>query len=368
MRSLWVVATKELTDLVRDRRALLVGLLLPAMAVPAISEILQAGLQRRLQAPARVAVVGGHHAPALLQAAQGFFDPVPVADPESALRQGQLDAVLIVPEDFNRAVEQARAELTLKYRAQDPDGLAAREKVLQAIAQYTLPLVERTLGQRGLTREALTPVQLREEPVAGGGGWLGFTVPLFVVVWAFAGAAVVAADVTAGERERGTWDLLLCSPVGRWGIVAGKFLACSVAGLAVAFATVGSQLALAGARSGFLLSPLQFAAVAVAALCSTWVAASGALALSLLARSAREANQYALPLYLAALAAAAAAEGLRAWPLSSLVPVLNAFLLAQAAMGGSVEVVPLVHAVASSLAAAGALMAIAHRLMGREQT
>jgi sodium transport system permease protein len=366
VRVAWAVVAKELVDLVRDRRALLVGLLLPAVAVPAVSELLQAGAQRRLQAPARVAVVGAQRAPGLLEAGRGLLEPVTVPDPEDALRRGHVDAVLVVPEGFEQALRRGAAELTLKYRAQDPDGLVARERVVRLVAQYALPLVDQTLAQKGLSRNALTPVRVREEPTGRGGGWLGFTVPLFVVVWAFAGAAVVAADLTAGERERGTWDLLLCSPADRWSIVAGKFVACCAAGLALASAAVASQWGLSGARLG--LSLAQLGALAAAGLCATWVSASGSLALSLLARSAREANQYALPLYLVALAAAAAAEVLRDWPGAPFVPVLNAFLVAERAVGGSVEPAPLASSLVSSLVAAGALLALARGLLERERT
>ncbi len=368
MRVAWAVAAKELVDLLRDRRTLLVGLILPAVAVPAVSELLQAGWQSRLQTPSRVAVVGAHRAPALLEADRESLKLVTVPDPDSALRRGQVDAILVVPEGFEQALGQGRAELTLKYRVHDLDGLFARERVLRMVAAYTLPLVDRALAEKGLSREALTPVRLREEPVAGGGGWLAFTVPLLVVVWTFAGSAVVAADLTAGERERGTWDLVLCSPAARWSILAGKFAACNAAGLALAGAAVACQLGLATARLGSWLSPGQLAALAVAAVCSSGVAASAALSLGLLARSAREANQYALPLYLVALAAAAAADGLRGWSAAAFVPVLNAFLVAQLAVGGSVEPLRLATSLASSVLLTGALLALARLLLGREQT
>lgn len=360
-----MVAAKELVDLARDRRALVVGLLLPAVAVPAVSELLQVTAQRRLQAPARVAVVGGHRAPELLEAAPELVVPVTVPDPDHALRSGQVDAVLVVPEGFAGAVRRGSAELALKYRAQDPDGLVARERVARLVAEYALPLVDRVLAQRGLSRDALTPVRLREEPVGGGGGWLGFTLPLFVLVWAFAGAAVVAADVTAGERERGTWDLLICSPADRWGLLGGKFCACAAAGVALPAAAVVSQLAFHGFRPG--LSAVQLAGLATAAVCSAAVAAAGALTLGLVARSAREANQYALPLYLLALAAAAGADGLRAWPAAHSLPILNAFLLAQRAVAGTVEPGGLAVSVASSLLAAGLLLAVARSLLERER-
>ena len=58
--------------------------------------------------------------------------------------------------------------------------------------------------------------------------------PIFVLLAAFIGGMSVAADVTAGERERGSLESLLLHPVSRLAIAGGKWLAVS----AVAVATV----------------------------------------------------------------------------------------------------------------------------------
>src|SRR6185503_15218994 len=44
------------------------------------------------------------------------------------------------------------------------------------------------------------------------------------VILCFTGAMYPAMDLTAGEKERGTMETLLCSPVARVDIVLGKFL------------------------------------------------------------------------------------------------------------------------------------------------
>ncbi len=51
--------------------------------------------------------------------------------------------------------------------------------------------------------------------------------PIFVLLAAFIGGMSVAADVTAGERERGSLESLLLHPVSRLAIVGGKWLAVS---------------------------------------------------------------------------------------------------------------------------------------------
>ncbi|HRE09004.1 MAG TPA: ABC transporter permease subunit, partial [Opitutaceae bacterium] len=49
-------------------------------------------------------------------------------------------------------------------------------------------------------------------------------IPYLVILLCFTGAMYPAMDITAGEKERGTLETLLCSPVGRTEIVLGKFL------------------------------------------------------------------------------------------------------------------------------------------------
>ncbi|MCS7236318.1 MAG: ABC transporter permease subunit [Armatimonadota bacterium] len=361
MRRAWAVAAKELLDLSRDRRALLLGLLVPALSVPLLSLLVEADTSRRLSSPARVAVVRSAGAEELLRFAQGLVEAVPVADAQEALRTGQVSAVVEVRQADKGGALQ---EVVVRYRARDPEGLVARERVAQVVARYSLPLVDRALRAHGLDREALTPVRLRDEPVPGGAGWAGSLVPLVVVVWSFAGASLVAADLTAGEKERGAWDILRCAPVSRWSLVAGKFVACWWAGTALAAVATAAQLAASAA--GFPGIP-QAVVLLLAAACASALAGGASLAVGMVSRSAREAHQWTFPLYLLAMAGATGSGSLAGWPPAAAVPVLNAFLLAQrAAAGGLPEASQLAWAVATSAAACALLLATCTRLVDRE--
>ena len=48
------------------------------------------------------------------------------------------------------------------------------------------------------------------------------TMPIFILLAAFVGGTSVAADLTAGERERGSLESLLLHPVDRLSLVAGQ--------------------------------------------------------------------------------------------------------------------------------------------------
>ncbi len=359
MRLVWAVAAKELVDLSRDRRALLLGFLVPVLAVPVMSLLVEGSTARRLQSPSRVAVAGSPEGRELLRFGEDLVEPVAVGDPEEALRSGQVAAVVEVSAEAGEV-----REVVVRYRARDPDGLVAKERVAQVVARYALPAVDRTLRAHGLDREALTPVRVREEVVPGGTGWTGRLAPLLVVVWGFAGASLVAADLSAGERERGTWDALRSAPVHRLALVGGKFVACWVAGAVLAVLSASSQLLFAGPGP---VEGVQLGGLVVAALCASAVAGSAALVVGSLSRSAREANQWAVPLYLVALATAAGADLVGASQAAFAVPVLNAFLLAQRALaGGPPEGAQVGSAVVSSAGVCLLLLVAAARLVDRD--
>src|SRR6185369_6116265 len=61
-------------------------------------------------------------------------------------------------------------------------------------------------------------------PEKVGGATIGGIIPYMIIILCFTGAIYPAIDLTAGEKERGTMETLLCSPVGRTEIVLGKFL------------------------------------------------------------------------------------------------------------------------------------------------
>ena len=69
------------------------------------------------------------------------------------------------------------------------------------------------------------------------------TLPIFVLLAAFIGGMSVAADLTAGERERGSLEALLMNPVPRLALVGGKWAATSL----VAIATITVTLAVSHA-------------------------------------------------------------------------------------------------------------------------
>ena len=62
-----------------------------------------------------------------------------------------------------------------------------------------------------------------------------------VILLCMTGAMYPAMDLTAGEKERGTIETILCSPVSRTHLVLGKFLMVLTASVATAVLSVSSM-------------------------------------------------------------------------------------------------------------------------------
>jgi sodium transport system permease protein len=88
------------------------------------------------------------------------------------------------------------------------------------------------LAQFDLPADTLDPVQVTavnaETLQESAGGVFAFLFPFLLFSAILSGAQVVAVDATAGEKERGSLEILLVSPISRLEVVVGKLLSVTV--------------------------------------------------------------------------------------------------------------------------------------------
>src|SRR3972149_2239678 len=159
MRPAGPVFRKELLEAVRDRRTLLLGLLLPVIVMPAVTlglPYLALREEARLRnAPARVAVVGAFELREFIPAAtaRGWIEVVAVRDPRAALQRGTVHAVL----EASREESGGPVRLRVLYDEGSSASLLARQKVDQAVAGYSLAQVEAQLSRPGSSEPGRGP-------------------------------------------------------------------------------------------------------------------------------------------------------------------------------------------------------------------
>ena len=175
---------------------------------------------------------------------------------------------------------------------------------------------------------------------------LGRVISFLLLVFVFSGGAVVAIDLIAGEKERGTLETLLTTGAGRAEIIAAKYLVILTVALVIAFIQSANLLIYVGCR--LIPAPLSFAAAvppSVALLLLFLFLPMAALAAGVLllisgyAKSYREAQLYFLPVFLIGMVPALV-PFLPGLPLRSaivLVPVANLAIAAREILVGSFD-------------------------------
>ncbi|MBZ8139327.1 sodium ABC transporter permease [Rubrivivax gelatinosus] len=251
LRSAWTVFRKELVDALRDRRTLLTVLLSSVAMGPLVLvllSVLVSSLEER--AEARELLVHDIAAAPTLRnyvERQAWTLREAPADYEAQLRARTLgDPVLVLPADFEQKLlrgEPAVLELvSSSANTRAATGSARVQRLVQGFVQEQGTL---RLALRGVAPQLLQVARVEErdlaDPAARAAQLLGM-LPLFVLMAVVYGALNAALDTTAGERERGSLEPLLCNPAARTALVLGKWGAVAAVGMMIAVLSAASFL------------------------------------------------------------------------------------------------------------------------------
>jgi sodium transport system permease protein len=293
-----VVFKKEMREILRDQRTL-IAIGLAALATPLVLVVIS---QVSTKTATQVYTVGySGEIPigldTLLSATELKLERVD--DPASAAKL-QVDLGLVFqPAQIDEYYDPTRQSAQI-----------ADTRVQTVLGQYNAAKAAAALREKGVDPGILTPLPVSVHPLsspakAAGNAFLSFFLPYILITMVLTGGLSAALDSSAGERERKTLESLLLTPTRRSQILLGKILAVSSISLVAAVAAIGSMLIalsqirlLGGGGSGHIgLSPL-------AAIVMVWLAvllagsfSSLTLALGTLAKSFRQGQAYATPLY-----------------------------------------------------------------------
>jgi sodium transport system permease protein len=312
MSTLWTVFRKELLDAFRDRRMVIVSLLVMPLAVPLVLAGMSAfGASKqveKMESTLDLPVIGAERAPNLM-AWLGSHNlrivPAP-GDPDAAVRSQDADVIVRIgagyAEDW-RAGRPARVELIFDSSRPIQSGTTIN-RVRSLLDGYNREVGTLRLVARGIHPSVPSPLQVASHDVAMPEARFDLAqqlLPYLLLLLAFIGGMQLAIDATAGERERQSLEPLLTTPASREAIISGKILATA------AFTLVSIAVTLASYRIAFSLLPSDridmsldvplsaLAKLFVVILPIVMLGATLLTALAAFARSHREAQGY-LPL------------------------------------------------------------------------
>jgi ABC-2 type transport system permease protein/sodium transport system permease protein len=410
------LARKELVEILRDRRTVLTLVLMPLLLYPLLSVAFRQFL---------ISGVVGTEAPAYrigfaseddAMAAHGFLTSGEVAlarrgafagaqnSRPDALARPKWESFVLDDKDVPDALREAVAkgavdlgvrvnppgslrdnvrenlvvELEMIYREDSEAGVDALHYLERLCREATVTFLARRLAAIGIDQRAEAvrprPVML---PAPEGRRSRVFAVllPLILILMTITGAVYPAIDLTAGERERGTLEVLIAAPVPRWALLGAKYLAVVTVAILTALVNLGSMtltLWASGLGQALLgtggLSPWLLPEVFGLLLLLAAFFSGVLLALTSFARSFKEAQAYLIPLMLASLMPGmiGLVPGLKLTGPLAVVPLINIVLLARDLLEGSANALAASVVVLTTALYAVAAVGIAARTFGAE--
>ncbi len=391
-RDLGIVYRKELRDLLRDRRTIISMFVVPMIIMPLITMSMgvmaKHAVEKTLAETPRVMILGGDDSPATVAALkkQDNFKFIPAgADYKQLISDKKMDAAVEIPSGFDAALANGTAGSINIY---DYQGELKSESAAGELRSFFQDLRSSTVRDRlklhNLPPELLKPFEIQTANVAPpekvSGNSLGAIIPYLLLITCLTSSFYPATDLTAGEKERGTMETLLCAPVHRTTLALGKclvVLSVSLTTLLLMFASDGASLMFAlskgraMAEAGGLPAALHFsslAAVFVVMIPMALLFASILLTIGLFARSMKEAQSYIGPLMAIMIMPMMMSllPGVELTTGTALIPVVNVSLLCKEILSGTYHWGFIAIIFASSCVYAGAALAVAVSMFKRE--
>ncbi|PYT81868.1 MAG: hypothetical protein DMG40_07850 [Acidobacteria bacterium] len=392
-RNVGIVYRKELTEWLRDRRTLISTVLVPLLAFPVLmvgmTSLMAVMIGKAEKETAKVMIIGGEDSPQVVEKLRHVKDLeiVPYADDwKKGISEKEIRAAVDIPEGFASALTQGK-EQTVKiyfYQGEIKSSFGANH-VEKFFDDYRDAIISSRLAARNLPTDIIKPFEVKQENVAPpekvSGAALGGLLGYMVILLSMTGAIYPAIDLTAGEKERGTMETILSSPLSRVDLVLGKFFLVLSASLSTAILSIismGTSFYLVG-NSGAMAKKeaaafqlhigfLTILSVFLMALPLAVLFAAALLTIALFAKSYKEAQSYLTPMTFIVVIPAVASllPGFDLNPKLALVPILSTSLVCKEIVAGTFHWNYILLILISSSVYAAAALFMAVKMFQRE--
>ena len=341
LKAAWLVLHKELLDFSRDRRTIISLIVVPIALSPLI--LLGSGLYfsrtRKAAQEKRYTIAFNDSAalPGLENALEkgGFLlkkSVAPRSDVESKTHEVGIET------------QNAGGRLEVKVFADSSqfEMQLVRNRIRQVLDTLKDQKVKAELQRAGIPETVLTPFKVDNVNVAPprkmGGSILGMFLGYGIIALMLTSAMYPAIDMTAGEKERRTLEMLLSSPARREELVLGKLVAvmtASTIAAVLALSSYGVTLAIGRrmeAGKGMFdaigelpLDGITLLLIGLSVVPMAILAGATTLAAATPARSTKEAMSYLTPIVFVGimLATAPMLPGLNLGIKAAFIPVAN---------------------------------------------
>lgn len=364
MKKLQTLIKKEILDILRDRKTLIIMVVMPILLYPAIiiGMVLVLSMFAQSQEAKEYTIAYDSRYATFVQQLEEVYENkkeeintdmtfLAVDSAEKEFAQDMFDVWMNVAED------EKGIHVTAEYTSTDQDSGYAESVLGDLCDIYREELLAEELIAEGLTEDFLHPVTYEANDSVSvsesAGMSMGGSIGMMLIVTIMLGAFYPAIDATTGEKERGTLETLLTLPVTNFQMIMSKYVAVSL------FACVTAILSLLslGASVIFLISSLsaevseEFVAIDMATMIG-WlpilllVMITAALLITafsmcfcVFAKSFKEANNYITPVMLVVMFASMVGmvPSIQLDFKTALIPIVNVSLLMKQVMAQQLD-------------------------------
>lgn len=256
---------------------------------------------------------------------------------EEDLKNGICHAYVVFDKDFdlllnNRLLDQTAPlpEVNCFMLSTSSKSSVAHQKVtglIKILKEYKIAL---TYGDITIMNEVSTDMAGEKEQSSF---VLGMILPMFLMIFVFAGGLSVGADAIAGEKERGTIATLIMAPINKNEIVIGKVISTVIITI---ISAIGSFLGVAlslnntgdifGGADMANFGAGTFISLFIVIMSTALIAVTLFLIASTLAKTIKEATAYSMPFYIISMVISVSTMYMESIPTSIgsyLIPIYN---------------------------------------------
>jgi len=234
---LFAIIRKEFIQIFRDKRTLVLILVIPIMQLfllgySATSDVrdIPLAIFDQSRSPESRSLVDAFKAADYFKIS---FDLHSEAELTEVIDKGMAKAALVIPPDYANSLNRGDAKASFVLDGSDPTVASTALSAAQLIGQsYSTRLLSQKFNRLGAGIEIQPPMEIRTTV------WYNpdmisayFMIPGVIGMILFAITAILTATAIVRERERGTIEQLIVTPIRSWELVLGKILPYTVLGL-----------------------------------------------------------------------------------------------------------------------------------------
>jgi sodium transport system permease protein len=393
MKTVFVIFRKELIDTLRDRRTLVSMILIPLLLFPLLigisSRVMTSQIRKAQEKILNIAVIAQGNAGEFLELLRAqknirLVENLSLDSARSLIEKDSLDACFAFSPDFDKqVVELKTGDVAMYYKSTEQRAIE-KERSADLLKRFEQKLRTRRLELLKIDESVLKVVNLRQENIASVkekiAGFIGGFLPYLFIIFCFLGSMYPAIDLAAGEKERGTLETLLTSPVSRMEILFGKFGVVVLTGiLTAAISMIGLYIGIIQTREippellSTILGILEFRSIVMLLsllLPLTVFFAGVLLSLSFFARSYKEAQSIISPMTIIIIVPAFVGlmPGMTLNVVTACIPILNVSLATKAIIADTASPLLLLEVYVSLIAMAVLALFLCSRVFENEAT